>query len=157
MTSVGTSTSAFYDRSSLDIAGLRSRAEELQADLSRGERLARSSDDPVAAARLRQLSRSDSLSTIDTANAQRATSDLQLTDSALSSFADYVTRVKELAVKAGNDTLTPAQRSGIGTEIAAIRGNIIALANSRDSAGHALFGGEAAGAAFSVTASGVAQ
>jgi len=157
MTTISTSTSAFYDRASQDITSLRGQAEELQTSLSSGQRLTRSSDDPVAAARLRELSRADALSTIDTANAQRASTDLQLTDSALSSFADFITRAKDLATQAANGTLTTAQRSGIGTEIAAIRTDVLALANSRDSAGHALFGGETAGAAYSLTPTGAAQ
>ena len=151
---VSTSTSAFYDRSTMDIADLRKRAEGLQADLSRGQRISRSSDDPVGASRLRQLQRADSLSKIDVANAAKATADLQLTDGALSSLADYVIRLKELTAQAANGTMTAATRAGIGTEIAAIRGNIIQLANSRDSAGNALFGGQSAGDAYSVDASG---
>ncbi len=148
MTTISTSTSAFYDRSMQGMATLRAQAEGLQNSMASGNRLTRSSDDPVAASRLRQLSHADALSTINTANAERATTDLSLTDSALSSFAGYVTRVKELATQAANGTLTAAQRSGIGTEIAAIRGNVLSLANSRDAAGHALFGGETAGAAY---------
>lgn len=111
----------------------------------------------MAASRLRQLQRTDALTMVDTANSQLATTDLQLADGALSSFADYVTRVKELAVQAANGTLTPAQRAGIGGEIAAIRLNVIQLANARDSAGNALFGGQAAGDAYTVNAAGAAQ
>lgn len=154
MTTINTSTSAFYDRSMQGIASLRAEAESLQTSMASGERFTRSSDDPVAASRLRQLSHADSLSTINTANAERAVTDLSLTDSALSSFAGYVTRVKELTTQAANGTLTAAQRAGIGTEIAAIRGNVLALANSRDAAGHALFGGETAGAAYQTDALG---
>ncbi len=157
MTTVSTSTSAFYDRSMIDLSGLRAQAEELQSSLSSGQRLARSSDDPVGASRLRQLQRADALSTVDIANAQRASSDLQLVDGALGSFADYVTRVKELAIQAANGTLTAAQRAGIGGEIAAMRLNVIQLANARDSAGDALFGGQAAGVAYTIDAAGAAQ
>ena len=148
------STSAFYERATQDITALRARAEGLQATLGRGERLSRSSDDPVAASRLRNLARGDSFAAISTANASRAASDLTLTDTALGSFAEYITRTKELAVQAANATLTPAQRAGIGTELAQLHGNLVALANARDSAGHALFGGETAGQAFTLDAAG---
>lgn len=148
------STSAFYDRSATDIAGLRARAEKLQGSLSSGERLARSSDDPVAASRLRQLARADAVSGIDSVNAARAANDLQMADGALSSFADYVIRAKELAVQAANGTMTDAQRAGIGQEIAAIRDNVLQLANTRNAAGSALFGGQAPGAAYVVDGAG---
>ena len=154
MTIISTSTSAFYDRSTLDIADLRKQAEGLQADLSTGQKISRSSDDPVGASRMRQLQRADSLSQIDVTNAAKATADLQLTDGAVGSLADYIGRLKELTTQAANGTMTPAARAGIGTEIEAIRGNIIQLANSRDSAGNALFGGQSAGDAYRVDAAG---
>lgn len=148
------STSAFYERATQDMTALRARAEGLQAAMGRGERLARSSDDPVAASRLRGLARGDSFAAIDTTNANRAVSDLTLTDTALGSFAEYITRAKELAVQAANATLSPAQRAGIGSELAQLHGNLAALANVRDSAGHALFGGETAGQAYTIDAAG---
>lgn len=148
MTTIGTGTAAFYERGMLDMASLRARAENLQQQIGGGERLSRSSDDPVAASRLRQLARSDRLATIDTANADHATGDLQLTDSALGSVADLVIRARELAVQAASDTLGPAQRKIIATQIEQIEENLFTLANTRDSAGHALFGGEATGNAY---------
>ena len=100
MTSISTSTSAFYDRAKTDIATLRKRAETLQEQLGGGDKLSRSSDDPVAASRLRVLSRANSLSSIDESNANRANADLTLADSALKTFADYIIRAKELATYA---------------------------------------------------------
>ena len=154
MTIISNSTSAFYDRSSMDIADLRARAEGMQADLSRGQRIARSSDDPVGASRLRQLQRVDVLSQIDVANAAKASTNLQLTDSALGTFAEYVTRIQELTTQAANGTMTDAERAGIGAEIGQIRSNMIQLANSRDVEGGALFGGQSAGAAYTPVAGG---
>ena len=154
MTSISTSTSAFFDRAKSDIGSLRQRAETLQAQLGGGDKLSRSSDDPVAASRLRILSRADSLSDIDKTNANRANADLTLADSALSTFADYIIRAKELTTLAANGTLTTAQRAGIGYEIEQIYGNLIGLANSRDSNGHALFGGESSGDAYAVDGAG---
>jgi flagellar hook-associated protein 3 FlgL len=154
MTSITTSTSAFYERSIMGMAALRADAEALQNQLGTGNKLLRSSDDPVSASRIRVLQRADSLSKIDTTNATRATSDLNLTDTALASFADTITRIKELSTQAANGTLTPEQRAGIGTEVKQLYGNLVGLANSRDSSGHSLFGGETAGAAYALDASG---
>lgn len=154
MTSISTSTSAFFDRATNDIGSLRKRAETLQAQLGSGSKLTRSSDDPVAASRIRMLARADSLSQIDESNANRANADLTLADSALSTFTTYITRAKELAIKAASGTLTPEQRASIGKEIEEIRGNMVALANSRDSNGHALFGGESPGSAYTLDGSG---
>jgi flagellar hook-associated protein 3 FlgL len=154
MTIVNTSTSAFFDKSITDMASLRGQAEKMQNQMSSGNKLQRSSDDPVAASRLRMLQRSDSLSQIDSSNADRATADLNLADSAMSSFVDYVNRAKELATQAANGTLTSDQRASLGEEMQQIYNNLVSLANSRDAAGHALFGGESSGDAYSLDASG---
>src|SRR6195952_6116555 len=98
MTLISNSTSAFYDRSGLGIGDLRRQAEDLQAQIGSQQKLSRSSDNPVVASRLRTLARADSLSQIDTTNANRASADLNLTDQALTAFTGYVQRVQEIAV-----------------------------------------------------------
>ena len=154
MTPIANSTSAFYERSVMDIAALRSRAESLQSQISSGARLARSSDNPVAASRLRTLSRAGELSSVDAGNASRASTDLKIADSALSSFAEYVTRAKELTTQAANGTLTASQRAGIGFELQQIHGNLVSLANTKDSTGQSLFGGQTSGQAYVLDAGG---
>ena len=60
---INLSTGAFYERSTSQIGTLRAKAESLQQQIGTGERLERSSDDPVAAARLRMLARNERIST----------------------------------------------------------------------------------------------
>jgi flagellar hook-associated protein 3 FlgL len=151
------STSAFYERSTADLSSLRARAEQLQGQISTGQRVTKSSDDPVAAARLRSLARTDEISAANIGNAKRASSDLSLADSALQEIADNLIRAQELATQAATGTLNDSQRATIGEQIANIRSNLIALANSKDSAGHALFGGEGGGDAYTVDGAGNAN
>ncbi len=150
----GTSTAAFYDRSLSNLSALRSQAEETQAELSSGQRLQRSSDDPVAASRLRQLARADAFDQIDEAATNRATTDLTLADDALTQITTFVIRLQELATQAASSTLSSSQRAGIGQEVIQIRENLVGLANSRDAAGNALFGGVSAGPAYTLDAAG---
>lgn len=142
------STSAFYDRFNLDMSALRRRADALQASIGSGQRLGRSSDDPVAASRLRTLGRADTFAAVDLSIAARASGDLLLTDSALQSFAATTIRAQELATQAANGILTPAQRAGIAIELNQLGKELGQLANTRDSAGHALFGGDTPGDAY---------
>ncbi|MXP41563.1 flagellar hook-associated protein 3 [Altererythrobacter soli] len=145
---IGLSTSAFYERATRQIGGLRSQAEKLQQQIGSGERLAKSSDDPVAAARMRMLERGERLAQIDQRNSGRAQTDLKIADQALGSIADVVIRAKELAMQAANQTISPEQRSAIGGELAGLRQSLLSIANGRNAAGHALFGGQATGAAY---------
>ncbi|MBC7158897.1 MAG: flagellar biosynthesis protein FlgL, partial [Porphyrobacter sp.] len=94
---INLSTGAFYTRATRQIGTLRAEAESLQQQVGSGEKLARSSDDPVAAARLRTLSRQERLADIDQSTSDRASHNLKLTDSALGSIAQVIYRAKELA------------------------------------------------------------
>jgi len=152
---INLSTGAFYERSTSQIGTLRAKAESLQQQIGTGERLERSSDDPVAAARLRMLARNERISTVDTRNSELAEADLTLTDETLGSIADVVVRVRELAVQAASSTLSDAQRSVIGTEVASLRDNLVLLANSRNISGHALLGGQTSGAAYADNGNGI--
>jgi flagellar hook-associated protein 3 FlgL len=154
MTIVSTSTSAFFERARANMKDLRSQAEAVQGQLSSGQKLSRSSDDPVAASRLRTLARQEKLASVDIANASRAEADLTLADAALSDMASAIMRAQELTGRAANDTLNADQRTVIGKELDAIYGTLVSLANARDSNGHALFGGESPGEAYSLDASG---
>lgn len=136
------STRAFYRNASMNMADLRARAADLQSQIGSGERLNRSSDDPVAAARLRTLARKDAMLAVHVSSAQQVSDDLGLADGALSSMADYIIRARELATQAATTTLSADQRAMIGRELTEMRQGLLSLANSRDSAGHALFGGE---------------
>lgn len=153
MAIIGTATSAFYDRSKTHLTDLRKQAESLQQQLGR-EKLARSSDAPVAASRLRALMRADRMATIDTANADRARNDLARTDDALQDFAGSIIRARELAGMAATGTLKPQQRAAIGVELEQIHAALVSLANARNSTGQALFGGETTGDAYVLDAAG---
>ena len=158
MSIFATSTSAFFERSTQNLSALRGQAESLQNQISSNSKLTKSSDDPLAASMLRGLARQEALGTVDTAAANRATADLNLTDTALSQFATYISRAQELATQAASSLLPPAQRASIATELAQIHTGLVGLANTRDSAGHALFGGDSAGNAYQINStSGLAQ
>lgn len=151
---ISTSTGAFFERARQDMKTLRGQAETVQAQIGSGNRLARSSDDPVAASQLRSLARTETLSKVDSRNADRATGDLTLADGTLSDIANALIRAKELTTQAASTTLSESQRATIGDELLAINESLFALANTRDSAGKALFGGESTGAAYQRDATG---
>jgi flagellar hook-associated protein 3 FlgL len=148
---INLSTSAFYERANRQIGDLRKQANTMQQQIGTGQRLERSSDDPVAAARLRTLARTERITAIDQRNSEAATTDLQLTDNALEAVASLVIRVKELATQAGNGTLSAEQRASIGVEVSAMGSNLLAIANTRSAAGHALFGGQSTGQAYTLS------
>jgi flagellar hook-associated protein 3 FlgL len=152
---ISLSTSAFYERATRQVGTLRAQAEELQQQIGTGNRLSRSSDDPVAAARMRSLQRDERLAAIDQRNSDLASTDLKLTDAAVGAVADVIIRAQELATRAANDTLSDTQRASIGTEIENLRLNLMTVMNARNHAGYSLFGGQASGAAYAISGSAV--
>ena len=145
---INLSTGAFYERSSTQIGSLRARAETLQKQIGTGQRLEKSSDDPVAAARLRMLDREERISKVDTRNSESAENNLKFTDEALSQIAVMISRARELALHAANATTSDDQRVSIATELDGLRESLLGLANGRNASGHALFGGQAIGNAY---------
>jgi flagellar hook-associated protein 3 FlgL len=152
--SVTNSTLAFYRRASQQMGTLRASAESLQNQLSTGERLSRSSDDPVAASQLRMLSRDEVLAGIDAANARRTSENLELADNALGAIAEDLIRVRELVLWASSDTMAATERATIGEEVEQLRLRILSSMNARDAGGNALFGGETSGDAYAIDGAG---
>ena len=147
---INLSTGAFYERSATQIGSLRARAESLQKQIGTGQRLESSSDDPVAAARLRMLDREKRISRVDTRNSESAENNLQFADQALSQATTMISRARELTLLAANATTSDEQRASIATELDGLRESLLALANGRNASGHALFGGQAIGNAYDI-------
>lgn len=154
MTLVTNSTSAFFRQSLSDMSDLRAQAERLQSQIGTGERLDRSSDDPIASARLRQLARIDRLAEVQSGNADRASEELATASDSLDNVANALIRVRELTLLASNDTAAQASREAAATEIESLRDQILASLNSTSSTGRGLFAGESEGPAFTLDGAG---
>ena len=152
MTTIG--TSAFYSSAILNLNKLATSTGDLQQQISTGNRLTNSYDDPVAAAQMRTLQAADSLATTTTANTNAANASLTQTDSTLSQFTSIVTDIQTLATQAANGTLTTSDKAKIGVQINAYYQNLVSLANTKDAYGTSLFAGTAPGPAYTLDASG---
>jgi flagellar hook-associated protein 3 FlgL len=148
MMTINLSTAAFYDKANRQLTDLRGQAAKLQQQASTKLRLTASSDDPVAAARLRSLSRDERLAEIDQAGSNAAMAEMELVDSALTSIANIVMRATDLAQQAANGTLTDAQRATLGVEAADLRATLLTVANGSNGSGFTLFGGQGVGTAY---------
>ena len=154
MNPVTNSTAAFFRSSIAVMSDLRAQAERLQVQVGTGERLERSSDDPVASARLRQLSRADRLAQVESSNTSRVREELTTASDRLDDIANALIRARELAVLAGNDTTSASAREAVAIEIEALREEILANLNSVSSTGRGLFAGESSGPAYSLDGAG---
>lgn len=126
-----------------------------QARIASGVNDPRASADPVRATDLSALR--DVRAHLDTrdALAKNAADRLALTDEALSGVSENMRQLKEITLRAANDTLTPEAQSALRSEAVMIRNSMLALANSTDTAGRPLFSGTAGAPAFEQTTEGV--
>lgn len=148
------STSGFYDSALFNMNSLRTKSEKLQGQVSTGNKLATSADNPVAAAQLRKLALTDALAVADTANTDAAKSKLQMTDDTLSQFAEIITQIQGLTMQAANGTLNDAQRKSVGTQIGALQKNLVSLANAQNVDGKPLFAGQGGTTAYALDGAG---
>lgn len=144
-------TNSMMLRSTLgDLNRAQSRLQRDQTALASGRSLSKMSDDPAAASSsmtLRgQLRRADQY--------QRAITDAQgwlgTADTAIVSGLDLMNRLKEVAVRAGNDGVAnPTTRQALAAEVGFLRDALLELANTQH-LGRSIFNGTADGPAYGV-------
>lgn len=131
-----------------DLNTALARLRDSQADLSTGKVLRAMSDDPA-----RGLSAMTIRADLRRAEQRARTSGetqtvLDIADTALLSGLDIMSRAKELAVRASNSGAADAtSRGAISAELASIREELVAIANTKH-LGRPIFNGTAAGDAY---------
>jgi flagellar hook-associated protein 3 FlgL len=149
------STRLLFDRASAQMSNVQTKLTQTQAQLAQGKQIINASDAPNQAATIQRLksilNRQESYqSSLNTVKAR-----LEGEDSTLSGVSDLLVRAKEVAVQGANDTLSAGDRKALGTEMRALRDQMLSLANTKDSNGNYLFSGSRVKqAAFIETANG---
>jgi flagellar hook-associated protein 3 FlgL len=140
-------TSLAYD-SALD--NLMQRQENLsnsQMQLTSGKRVNVASDDPTAAARAERARALEARTTASERAVDASTNAMTMTESALGDANELLQQARELVVQAGNASYGDSQREAIANQIAAIRSQLLAVANRPDGNGGFVFAGQGAGTA----------
>ncbi len=120
---------------------LNSNLNSTQQQISTGKRVNKPSDDPVAAARILMLDQE--LARVETyeRNVNLADNRLKQEESALTSAIDVIQRIRELAVQAGNGSLSANDRRSISSEMKERLGQLANIGNTRDASGEYIFSG----------------
>ncbi|MET3436874.1 flagellar hook-associated protein FlgL [Sphingomonas sp. 1185] len=137
------STNVFYETASRRMSELTGKANALQVEISTGKKLQTPSDDAAASAQIAEFNRRDANDAVYKTNLTVAGSLLQQADTTLGQIGKQVQKALELATQAANGTLSAANRSSVGDQIASIRDALVGLANSKDARGLPLFGAAA--------------
>ena len=148
------STSGFYDSATFNMNTLQKQVDKLQTEIATGNQFATAADNPTATAQLRSLQLQDAIGAADKQNADTASTSLSLADSTLSEVTSTIQQIQTLAQQAASSTLSDTQRASIGTQVGALYTNLTSLANTQDTNGNPLFGGNASAPAYTLDASG---
>ena len=154
MVIVSNSTGAFYDRSVTQMGKLRSALEGLQTQIATGVRIERGSDDPIAAARLRAITRLEQRGATEAQNAARLGQELTEGANAIGGVVEILQRARELAVAASSDTLGADGRAAIAAELEQMSEELFARANTQSITDAPLFAGTAGNPAYIRNAAG---
>ena len=135
------STHLLFDRGSAQMSNVQTKLTQSQAQLAQGKQILNASDAPNQASTIQRLksilSKQDSYkSSLDTIKAR-----LQGEDTTMQSVSNLLVRAKEVAVQGANDTLSAADKKSLGSEMQALRDQLLSLANTKDSNGNYLFSG----------------
>jgi flagellar hook-associated protein 3 FlgL len=135
------STNLMFDKAISQMGKTKDRLGQVQLQLSTSKSVLKPSDSPDKTTTITRLqsaiARQDSyVSTIKT-----TLDKLSQQETALKSSSNILVRMKELAIQAANDTMSPQDRKEIGIEVAGLRDQVRSLANTQDVNGAFIFSG----------------
>lgn len=141
------------------LAGILDRNADLvktQSQIASGKRIQTPADDPAGAVSALDLDRVLAESQQYSRNSDALNNRLSLEDQTLSDVTNLLQRVRELAVQANSATNDQTARQAIVAELKVRMGELVDVANTRDSNGDYLFSGYSAQTQpFAQSASGV--
>jgi flagellar hook-associated protein 3 FlgL len=137
------STNSFYAFGANAMMQGQSNLSQLQQQISTMKRVNNPSDDPIASAQILQLNQSDGCNSQFITNTTAVDSSLSISEQTLQSTSDLLSKLKTLAVQAGDGALSTSNLQMIQTEVSQQFQTLVGYGNTRDGQGNYLFAGNA--------------
>ena len=135
------STSQIFQQSVTSMLNNQAELAKTQQQLATGKQLLAPSDDPAAATRILDLNQIIETTSQYQRNADFAETRLAMEESVLTEVGDVLQRIRELSVRANNDTVSASDRQSMAAEVRINIESLVYLANSTDANGEYLFSG----------------
>lgn len=135
------STSGMFDSGTATILQQQEALVKTQQQLSTGRRILTPSDDPIAAAQTIGLSQAASVNTQYSINRDHAVASLGLVETTLENISANLQDIRQVAVQAGNTSLTDSDRKSLATELRSRFEALMGQVNITDGTGNYLFSG----------------
>ena len=135
------STQQFFDRAVGQMSERQISLSTIQAQLTEGKKIVKPSDAPDRAGAILRIK-----SMVDRQDRHHqalvaAKNRLQSEEAVLKNSTNLITRIKELALTASNDSYDASNREVLAIEIDGMAEQLLSLANARDTQDNYLFGG----------------
>lgn len=135
------STNSIYSMNMQSVLRQQSRMAGVGSQLASGKQMVTPSDNPRAASQALGVSQAAAVNGQFTASREAARRSLSAEESELDQITRALQAATPLLVKAGNGTLSDADRNSIATDLEGIRAQLLGSANARDGNGRYLFAG----------------
>ncbi len=135
------STASYVQRGLDGILDQQRQLADIQEQVASGRRINKPSDDPTGIAQVIRLNQAIATTDQYQRNADTARNRLALSESTINAVENSLIRVRELAIQAGNSTLSQTDREALAAEVRERLGELLGLANTRDSNQEYLYSG----------------
>ncbi len=135
------STGQLFNQSVRDIQDSQSQLSNTREKLATGKSFIRASDDTAKLSTVDTLERYINKSKGYEKTLNVLSDRYKLEESVLSSGADILVRLKDLAIQGSNNTLSAMDRDILASEVSSLRDELISIANTRDVEGNSIFAG----------------
>jgi flagellar hook-associated protein 3 FlgL len=141
------STANAYDGAINNLLQRQTSLTATQEQMTSGKRVLKASDDPTAAARGERARALEARTTASERAVDASSNAMTLTESALGDASDLLQQARELVVGAGDASYSDDERASKATAIAALRDQLLSVANRPDGQGGYVFSGQGSGGA----------
>ncbi len=135
------STNTIFQSGTSRLMDLQNDMSALNEQISSGKRVRSPADDPVAAARILELSHAKDMNDTYTNARKVARTSLETYETNLTSVTNVVLDVQSSLVAAGNGAYNDQQRQNIASELKGRLDSLIGLVNTKDAQGNYMYSG----------------
>lgn len=136
------SSAGRYDSAIATLQARQSEMSRAQMQMTSGKRVNVPSDDPTAAARAERAFIAQQRIISEQRSVSVSRNAMALVESSLGQAGDLLQTTRESLLAAGNGTFSAGERKALAVQLTQMRGQLLAVANSKDGAGGYIFGGQ---------------
>lgn len=135
------STNSIYQNGTNRLMDLQNDLSKLNEQISSGKKVRSPADDPIAAARILELTNSQNLNDTYASTRNVAKTSLETYETNMTSITNVILDAQSSLVAAGNGAYNNQQRQNIASELQGRLDSLIGLANTRDAQGNYMYSG----------------